>query len=86
MSADPHRALRRALKMLYPELAIVEARSEPWASATFIGARHDFLCSGPAPTGIDHAEFDLCDHIVADIAWRPREGLVRIEALTIEAA
>ncbi len=74
---------------------MIESGSAPWASVTFVGARHrirlrlpdreaDRLCNGLA-----EREFAIPGHIVADIALVTRhegggEAIVEIEALTIE--
>jgi hypothetical protein len=88
MSArDPHRALLRALVARHPDLLILDSRHEPWASATFTGARHCLTCAtGPYLAGIEDAEFALAGHIVADLAVEHHDGQVVIEALTIECA
>ncbi len=83
--ADPHRALIRALLARYSGLAVLDGRTEPWASATFVGMRHILDCAGPPPAGLEEAEFDLPGHIVADITCCAEGGSLRIEALTIEA-
>lgn len=82
---DPHRALLRVLAAGYPGLIVLASRAEPWASATFTGARHEIeVCAGADLAGIKEAEFDLRGHIVADIAWCRTDGRASIEALTIE--
>ncbi|MCW3836117.1 hypothetical protein ACFQ1E_08695 [Sphingomonas canadensis] len=67
-----------------------------WASATFAGARHQFVLEGAAGTaieewltGLPEAEFALAGHLVADLsveAVRRADGGVsaEVEALTIE--
>jgi hypothetical protein len=83
--ADAHRALLRALMARYPGLIVLASRTEPWASATFTGMRHELRCgSGVNLAGIEEVEFVLPDHVVADIAGCDRDGHVLIEALTIE--
>lgn len=85
MSADPHRALLRAIGRRYPGLAVLESRSEPWISVTFIGSRHRILCTfGPDFSGIEEEEFVLSGHFVADIALVPHATGIVIEALTVE--
>ena len=84
--ADPHRALIRALVPRYPGLLILTSATEPWASATFTGARHRLLCAaGMDLTGAEEAEFSLPNHIVADLSWEAEANGLVIEALTIEA-
>jgi hypothetical protein len=83
--ADPHRALIRALLARHPGLIVLASRTEPWASATFTGTRHELVCAtGPNLAGIEEADFDLPGHIVADIGWSAEPGRLLIEALTLE--
>ena len=85
--ADPHRALIRALLARYPGLLVLAGTSEPWASATFTGARHTLTCAtGPDLGGIEEEEFALPGHVVIDIAARRAADRMTIEALTIEDA
>jgi hypothetical protein len=80
-------------------LTLRTARSRPWASATFTGARHSFalLLSGPDAAEqasrlgeeVSEVEFTLPGHLVADIAIVRRNdeadgAAIEIEALTIE--
>lgn len=84
--ADPHRALIRAFTARYPGLLVLASRSEPWASVTFTGARHELTCaSGVDLAGIEDEEFSLPGHIVADVRATRAGPHVMIEALTIEA-
>ena len=83
--ADAHRGLIRALSARYPGLLVLASRSEPWASATFVGERHLLTCAaGVDLTGIEEADFDLPGHIVADVALSRDGERMIIEALTIE--
>lgn len=83
--ADPHRALLRVLIARYPGLMVLTSRTEPWASATFVGARHMLTCGGtPDLKGIEDAQFDLPGHILADISVERGANGILIEALTIE--
>lgn len=84
--ADPHRALVRALLARHPDLSIVSARTEPWASVTFTGMRHIFDCTPTDLAGLDEAELVLPDHVVADITTETADGTLVIEALTIETS
>jgi hypothetical protein len=98
---DAQDALLRAIKgrVGRDQLAVRQAHSESWASATFSGSRHSFafLISGGSAQatasrfaeGLDAMEFDLPGHLVADITLLDRqdtpEGTVlAIEALTVE--
>jgi hypothetical protein len=85
--ADPHRALIWALAVRYPGLLVLTSRTENWASATFVGARHILICSkGVQLGGIEDEEFALPGHFIADIAARADGDCLVVEALTIEAA
>lgn len=85
--ADPHRALIRALMARYPGLLVLAGKTEPWASATFVGTRHSLTCAGGIVLdGIEEEELSLPGHVVADICAEQREGRQTIEALTIEDA
>lgn len=101
-SGELARALLRVHFVHFAGVVVVEASiSQPWASATFSGARHLLtLClDGPGAraaaaaflAGIEEREFALKGHILADIAAvdlrEDGENLVRLtlEALTVEA-
>lgn len=94
--------MRAADEMLARALAargacrIVAAEQRRWASVTFTGARHrlrlelDGAGAEAFLDGIGEAEFDLGDHLLADLVVTGREAeaegvAVAIEALTIEA-
>jgi len=96
-------ALIDAISVNFVNFAVEDIRSRSWASATFSGVRHEitFTTQGEGAEaeaelfldGLAEREFDLCDHILADIALVSRTSmpgpdgpLVRIdlEALTIE--
>ncbi len=92
MNARPHRPLAQALIGAVAALRIDESREEPWASATFEGARHIF--SGWAPNGSEAAlrrlaehSFAIRGHLVADlsvdVSARANGLSVTIEALTL---
>lgn len=99
---DAHDALLRALAARIDpvhQLALREARSEGWASATFSGSRHSFAftlsgdragaVASRLAEGLDAMEFDLPGHLVADIALvdrldTPDGATFAIEALTVE--
>lgn len=79
---------------------LIQSKHVPWASATFNGMRHQFqfgVRTGYAQgrlqdalTSLAEHQFNLRDHIVADVATGPRvhDGAptFTIEALTVEAA
>lgn len=98
---DATTALLRALRASFVNFAVIfeEIRSRAWASATFVGARHEieFLVTGVNAgaaaerfrTDLDAREFVLRGHVLADIALRSAEPVedgvrLRVEALTVE--
>ena len=98
---DATTALVRGLSVNFAGFAPVfeEIKSRSWASATFIGARHELtfrLCGEGAEAAgerfaatLDVAEFQLRGHIVADISLVSKEACdcgvrLRLEALTVE--
>lgn len=93
----PHRRLRNLLARELPfGLALGASTFRPWASASFVGARHMFPCA--VATGVaeqlraalhdrlNATEWRIAGHIVADIAVECDVGpdLLRIEILTVE--
>lgn len=93
----PHRRLFRLLARELPHgLSLGASTLRPWASASFVGARHLFPCD--AAVGdiallcralhdrLSTIEWSLPGHIVADVAVEPadRPGSLRIEILTVE--
>lgn len=84
---DAGRALRVALKAVLGEAHMIAQRERPWASATFVGARHYWTW---AITGPDHAnraqafelalpelEFSVRGHLVADAVVTDRRSEMR---------
>lgn len=98
MSRNPHRALVAALAEKLGPIDDLAARTRDWNSATFTGMRHLLSFSVPwtreaviAAIDLPEAEFDLCDHFVADlkVARCSRDGErlhVELEALTVAEA
>lgn len=105
MSEDAATAFLRALRARFEAFCgtfrVEELVSRSWASATFSGARHraSFILSGPGALAaadefvatLDEAEFDVRDHILADLSLVSRESdeeasrvRIRLEALTVE--
>ena len=103
LSNDATGALLRAMSVTFVTFGgfvVEEISSRPWASATFVGARHELTFrldgedAGAAADrflgDLDATEFKLRGHILADIALISEErfddGRVRIsvEALTVE--
>lgn len=101
MTEDGTSALLRALTTKFPGLRVSfeEIVSRSWASATFVGARHEigFIVDGDgaAPAAqafvacLGEEEFALRGHLVADIAPVSSEiatdrARIAIEALTVE--
>ena len=93
----PHRRLRNLLaRELPPGLALGASTFRPWASASFVGARHLFPCA--LATGatedlrhglqdrLNATEWHITGHIVADVAVEcdAGPGMLRIEILTVE--
>jgi len=81
-------------------ILLTEFRSIDWQSLTFVGERHEFQLRVPGPDageivsrvvgGIDHLEFAIPGHLVADITVvdQPRREAdgsitVALEALTV---
>ena len=90
------RALLRQVETAGIDLSIVSAGWTRWASATFVGARHDLLLAAPITPALDawlaalpEAEFALRDHLVADLKVESRTRVgdraeLRIGVLTVE--
>ena len=97
--ASPDRSLSSAVVTLltpFGPAAMISHRSVEWASATFVGLRHEMRVAvegamdaaeqiGPL---LAHAEIGLCGHILADMVLVDHvtnEGrlLLDIEALTL---
>ncbi len=93
----PHRRLRVLLTRELPAgLSAGASTFRPWASASFVGARHIFPCTLEAGDGaavcrvlqdrLSATEWALSGHIVADVAVEqggdPQS--LRIEILTVE--
>ncbi len=78
------------------DLSIVSAGWTRWASATFVGARHDLLLTAvPSPAlddwiaNLPEAEFTLRGHLVADLTVESRSRIgdrieLRVGVLTVE--
>ena len=100
---DATTALLRAVQLRFGGLHVVveEIRSRSWASATFAGARHELTFriegenAGEAAdtflATLTEAEFELRNHILADVALVAEERLedensvrISLEALTVE--
>lgn len=105
MTRDSATALLRALSEGFAACSgafrVEELVSTPWASVTFSGARHRIRFSlegeGAAAAadaflaGLAEAEFDLREHILADVAVVGEERsaagdrvVLTLEALTVE--
>ncbi len=93
----PHRRLRVLLMRELPQVLSTSASTfRPWASASFVGARHIFPCT--LATGdvaamcralqdrLSATEWALPGHIVADVAVESGVDpqTLRIEILTVE--
>ena len=90
--ACPHRRLTRLLAAeLGAGAALGGSTLRPWASASFVGARHRFDCTAEAMVldalrvRLATTEWRLPGHIVADVAVEPGEShAFSIEILTVE--
>lgn len=93
----PHRRLRHLLVQQLPAGLAPEASTfRPWASASFVGARHIFPCALAAGDAaavrralqerLGATEWTLPGHIVADVVVECADGpdRLRIEILTVE--
>lgn len=100
-SGDATTAFLRAIRVSFVNLdfTVEDVRSRSWASATFVGARHElqFRVTGDGAGeaaeafvgSLDAREFELRGHILADIAMAAKEPVedgvrLRLEALTVE--
>ena len=93
----PHRRLRHLLMRELPRgLAPGASTFRPWASASFVGARHLFPCvlavgdsemvRRALHARLSATEWSLPGHIVADVVVEcdAEPGALRIEILTVE--
>ncbi len=93
----PHRRLRHLLLRELPlGLAAGASTFRPWASASFVGARHIFPCTLAAGDGeamrralhdrLNATEWRLPGHIIADVVVEcgAEPDALRIEILTVE--
>lgn len=90
---DAHRLLLRALLAAFPDTTLLASSTSPWASATFVGARHSIALRFDDPRAAEAAadtlgemEFSLNRHLVADIGGTVADaaGRLDVEALTVE--
>ena len=96
------RALISRARVSRDRILLTGVESVDWRSLTFTGERHQIDLRVPGPgsnkivsrmcLGLEHAEFNISGHIVADIAvlGTPKRALdgstsVTIEALTVGA-
>ncbi|MFT3967348.1 MAG: hypothetical protein QM690_15840 [Sphingobium sp.] len=95
------RLIAALLERAGPDAEMAEDGLTPWASATFIGARHRLVLvlrgddaasrAGALASLLPEAEFAIAGHLVADLAVdccesdHPGEGRLRLSILTIEA-
>ena len=95
----PHERLRRLLGHYLPaDWRISQSEAKPWASASFVGARHIFhvtlpvaaalfdALAGKLQQDISDVEWPIRGHIVADCAASAAEdkGGILLEILTVE--
>lgn len=90
---DSHRLLLRALLAAFPDTSLIASSTSPWASATFIGARHSIALRFDDPRAaaaaaglLGEMEFSLHRHLVADIDATVADSAGRLDvaALTVE--
>lgn len=89
---DAHRLLLRALLAAFPKTTLLASSTSPWASATFVGARHSIALRFDDPLAAESAagmlgdlDFSLNRHLVADIGGTIADaGRLDVEALTVE--
>ncbi|MFS0738371.1 hypothetical protein ABC347_15100 [Sphingomonas sp. 1P06PA] len=89
---DAHRAVLRALDRMLPEgTAILTSEAEPWASATFSGARHlvlvecvDLHAAVDIVSALPEHEFSVPGHIMIDANGLAAGTAVAVELLTVE--
>ncbi|HEX8485688.1 hypothetical protein [Sphingomonas sp.] len=74
-------------------IRIASASERPWASATFVGARHALIVEAADSPALHtwlgtlaEAEFGLPGHLVADVSVQHGAGRARVSALTLVAA
>jgi hypothetical protein len=95
----PHDRLRRLLGLYLPtDWRISQSEAKPWASASFVGARHIFHVTMPEEAAVIGAlasklqqrisdlEWPITGHIVADCAasLASEHGGIMLEILTVE--
>lgn len=97
----PHGRLEKlVMQKLPPCLRLRSSGLKPWASASFVGARHYFLLdqvnNGEAPEALERLidqllpiwkemEWQIAVHIVADLNMTPDDaGGLRLEILSVE--
>ena len=92
MSRDAHRALLAALADYLGPLDNVVAKTRDWASATFVGMRHElsFTCAASATLidALPDIDLPMDGHFVADLVlvssvWDGLLHHVVIEVLTV---
>ena len=92
MSRPAHRALMAALTDYLGPLDDVVAKTHDWASATFVGMRHElsFVCTASASLidALPDIDLPMDGHFVADLALTSSEKrapyhYVVIEVLTV---
>ncbi len=92
MSRDAHRALLAALADYLGPLDDVAAKTFDWASATFVGMRHEisFVCTADAVLidALPDIDLPMDGHFVADLVIVSSEAqgpyhYVEIEVLTV---
>jgi hypothetical protein len=94
------RALRASAALHGCDFELAASINRRWASATFVGGRHELTITHGADAaaiqwlaGLPEAELSLPGHLVADLEVAATESdaaagrrVTRLEALTVEAA
>lgn len=91
---EPGRVLAAALIARLPAgTTLIDQQRTPWASATFVGTRHNLRLSCPDDAalaaftdGIADADFALRGHLLADISASHIDHVLSVEALTLVEA
>ena len=86
------RAIRRDAAAAGCCVTLESLRSEPWFSATFVGARHAWQLAEAGVgadawlAGLSDTDLTVPGHLLADLSVVRDGGAVTIEALILEAA
>ena len=84
------RALEASAAAAGCAVRVTTSAEQPWASATFVGARHALAVEGGPEAadwlaGLAGAVLRVPGHLVAELLIRTVEGGAEVDALTLEA-